>query len=232
MEQSSNFLQTIVGKRHLAWPLAVSLILHTIVLSQMNWERMTAPASERHPLTVSIEPTPLARVEKISRDNAPRPTRTNIEEAVDKNKSEKASSPAQRIETPAVENTSAPATHLDMNRLLSQARDYAKKEPRTSTPAFTLNGDYYGTYSGSDNGTFYVHLDDAGHASGTGQSGSYGISFVISGEATRDGLIQMSGSGIAGNARFRGQLDIKTGKLSGTWLAAGIGSGSFSGQHE
>ena len=119
-----------------------------------------------------------------------------------------------------------------MNRLLNQARDYANKELRTSAPAFTLNGDYYGTYSGSDNGTFYVHLDNAGHASGSGQSGSFGISFIITGEATSDGLIQMSGSGIAGNARFKGQLDIKTGKLSGTWLAAGIGSGSFAGQHE
>ncbi|MCK9200986.1 MAG: hypothetical protein M0P59_07420 [Gallionella sp.] len=231
MERPSNFAP--VGKRHLAWPLALSLILHAIVLSQMNWGRMTAPASDRHPLTVTLEPFPLAREETRSRDNAPHPTRTNIEDAVDiKSKPEKISSPAHGIETPAAENTSAPAAHLDMNRLLNQARDYANKELRTSAPAFTLNGDYYGTYSGSDNGTFYVHLDNAGHASGSGQSGSFGISFIITGEATSDGLIQMSGSGIAGNARFKGQLDIKTGKLSGTWLAAGIGSGSFAGQHE
>jgi hypothetical protein len=233
MERPSNFAQTLVGKRHLAWPLAVSLIVHAIVLSQINWEKMTALASDRHPLTVTLEPVHLAREETRSQDNAPHPTRTNITETTDKKTNpEKISPLAHGIETPAAGNTSAPAAHLDMNHLLNQARDYAKNEPRTSAPAFTLNGDYYGTYSGSDNGTFYVHLDNAGHASGSGQSGSFGISFIITGEATRDGLIQMSGSGIAGNARFKGQLDIKTGKLSGTWLAASIGSGSFAGQHE
>lgn len=121
---------------------------------------------------------------------------------------------------------------LDMNHLLNQARDYAKKELRAGKPDFSLDGDYYGTYAGSDSGTFYVHLDNAGHASGSGQSNTFGISFSISGQATKDGLIQMSGTGIAGNARFKGQLDIKTGQISGSWLAASIGSGTFSGHHE
>lgn len=218
--------------RRLAWPLAISLLLHAAVISLLDWNRLPAPTSNRHTLTVNLEPSPSIR-RAISPDNNPPPARTIIEEPSEKEtRQEKTLPPAKGVEIPATENKSAPAAHLDMNNLLKQASAYAKTELRTAPPAFTLSGDYYGTYSGSDSGTFYVHLDNAGHASGTGQSSSYGISFVITGDATRDGLIQMSGSGIAGNARFRGQLDIKTGKLSGTWLAAGIGSGSFAGQHE
>ena len=128
--------------------------------------------------------------------------------------------------------TNGTAGHLDLNQLLDQAKLYATKEYRTSIPAFTLNGDYYGTYTGSDNGTFFVHMDSAGHASGSGQSSMHNVNFIITGDVTKDGFIQMSGTGIAGNARFEGHLKISTGTIAGSWLAAGIGSGTFSGQHE
>ncbi|HEX5336856.1 MAG TPA: hypothetical protein VFW53_00285, partial [Gallionella sp.] len=217
--------------RRLAWPLAISVLLHAAVLSQLNWNKLPAPTSKRHALTVSLEPAPSIRQEKISQDSNPHPARTNIAEQGESNP-KKISHPTKGIETSTAKNTNGAAAPLDMNRLLNQASDYAKKELRTSEPAFALDGDYYGTYDGSDSGTFFVHLDNAGHASGTGQSSTFGISFSIAGDATKDGFIQMSGTGIAGIARFRGRLDIKTGKVSGSWFADRIGSGTFSGHHE
>lgn len=219
--------------RRLAWPLAISVLLHTVVLAQLDWNRLPVPTSNRHALTVSLEPAPSIRQEKIAQGSNPHPARTNLtEQSEKKSNPEKITLPTNGIETATAENTNAPAARLDMNRLLNQASDYAQKELRSSTPAFSLDGDYYGTYDGSDSGTFFVHLDNAGHASGSGQSSTFGIGFSIAGNATKDGIIQMSGTGVAGNARFKGRLDIKTGQVSGSWSAASIGSGTFSGHHE
>jgi len=216
--------------------LAISLILHIVLLSQVNWKIFPAPTSDQHPLTVSLEHLPSTRSEKTIQDKHPPPAQTDIsrfkEQAAKENNAEMIARRPERIEISNLVKPGNPVDRLDMNHLLKQAGEYAAKEYRISKPIFSLAGDYYGTYSGSDNGTFYVHLDSGGHASGSGQSGTFGIGFSIAGDATKDGLIQMSGTGVAGKARFKGQLNIKTGEISGSWLAANIGSGTFSGQRE
>jgi hypothetical protein len=213
--------------------LAISLLLHTVVLSQFNWNRLPAPTSNRHALTVNLEPAPSIRQAKISPDNAPHPTRTNIEEAVDiKTNPERISSPAQRIETPAAENTSAPTPHLDMNHLLNQARENTLKELRFSTPAVSPQGNYSGVYTGLDKGIFFFHLDGAGRLSGSGISDKHDIVFAISGNATSEGLIEIASDTPFGIVRLMGRLHAQTGKVSGKWAIAGVGDGAFSGQRE
>ncbi len=136
------------------------------------------------------------------------------------------------LSSPTSGVTSEKVAHLDVGQLLNQARENAIQEQRSAKPDFPLSGDYYGTYTGGDAGTFYVHLDNAGHALGVGESSRYGVVFNITGDATADGIIQMSSTGIAGVASFRGKLDLKTRMISGSWVAGSIGSGTFSGQHE
>jgi hypothetical protein len=235
MHNSFNLAMNAFIKYRLAWPLAISLLLHAIALSQISWKALPSPAIDQSRLTVSIA-SPPARPEKIFPDSKLLSASTDnngIKKIVEENNTtEQTSSSPPETEPSHLAETNTIVAHLDTNKLLNQVREYASKEFRTTTPAFILNGDYYGTYTGSDSGTFYVHLDSAGHASGSGQSGTFGISFIITGDATKEGFIQMSGTGIAGTARFKGQLNIKTGQVSGSWIAASIGSGTFSGQHE
>lgn len=139
---------------------------------------------------------------------------------------------SQPIENSNLADATEASSHLDMSHLHAQAREYANKELSSLESTSLLHGDYYGTYTGSDNGTFFFHLDSVGHASGTGQSDRLGISFMITGSATSNGILQMTGDGKAGDARFTGQLNIKTGNVSGSWFVESIGSGLFSGQHE
>ncbi|MBI5918631.1 MAG: hypothetical protein HY849_04570 [Nitrosomonadales bacterium] len=130
------------------------------------------------------------------------------------------------------EQAAPAAPAFDVSRLREQARNYALQEQRTSTPQTGLEGWYFGSYTGLDSGTFSFTLDDTGHATGSGQSSRYGINFIISGNVATSGLIQMSGSGTAGEAHFNGKLDLKSGELSGTWILAGAGGGTFNGQRE
>ena len=222
--------------QRIAWSLIISLILHIAVLSQVNWKRLPISTNDQHRLTVSFAPYHSARTDKTLRNTKSALAHADSDQfkkqAGEKGNVEMITSSSATLDISNAGETNGTAGHLDLNQLLDQAKLYATKEYRTSIPAFTLNGDYYGTYTGSDNGTFFVHMDSAGHASGSGQSSMHNVNFIITGDVTKDGFIQMSGTGIAGNARFEGHLKISTGTIAGSWLAAGIGSGTFSGQHE
>jgi len=222
--------------QRLAWPLIISLLLHMAVLSQGNWKELPVSTCYQHPLTVSFAPYYSARMSKTLQINKRHHDRADAtiskKQAGEKGNVEMINSTSAKIDISNAGETNGTADHLDLNQLLDQAKVYATKENHASIPAFTLNGDYYGTYTGSDNGTFFIHLDNDGHGSGSGQSNMRNINFLITVNVTKDGLIQMSGRGIAGKARFVGQLKISTGTISGSWLAPGSGSGTFSGQHE
>ncbi|BBI99859.1 hypothetical protein FGKAn22_15520 [Ferrigenium kumadai] len=227
MEHASTSEVNNSGVRRLAWPFALSLLLHSIVLVPVIWNSVPSPASHKPDLTISLDSMSVAPAHRNQREE--RPAQETTLKAISRPPSEPAT---PKIEMPEAHTPPRAANHLDTSQLLSQAREYAAHEYHGSAPARMPNGDYYGTYTGDDSGTFFFHLNEEGHASGTGQSGIHGISFVIAGNATGDGHVQMYGKGMAGAARFDGQLNVKTREVTGTWSAAGIGRGSFAGRHE
>lgn len=204
--------------RRFAYPAALSLILHAALLTQLNLKNAPPLVRDQQRLTVRFGASPSLPQEKI-----------NLAHNAHKND---AHDMPQTTGPSSSANTTESSAPFDMSQLRAQAREYADKESGSIATASLLHGDYYGTYSGSDNGTFFFHLDSSGHASGSGQSDLFGIGFIITGSVTSNGMLQMTGDGKAGDARFSGQLNIKTGKVSGTWTVAGFGSGLFAGQHE
>lgn len=128
--------------------------------------------------------------------------------------------------------------HLDMNQIRGLVNEYARQEFATVKPTAPVHGDYFGTYSGDDSGIFFFNLDRTGHATGTGQSDTRGIAFLIEGRVLPDGVIQMVGIRKDGDSKFTGtlsgRLDMRTGKIAGTWSVSGRLNlkGTFSGQRE
>ena len=221
--------------------LIISLLLHLFLLSQLNWRESPIHAIDQKRVEVRIIPPydfkPLVPiVEKAHRSFQDGNSVTFKEKTSVNNREAKVVSkdiiqPLAPHEDVKKDNNQ----HLDITQLVEQVKNNYLEHDRASgeVSAPLLTGDYYGTYNGnSDTGTFFVHVDGQRHASGSGQSTQHGFTFNISGSVTMDGFIEMSGSGIAGNARFQGRLDKKTGKVDGVWTAGIAGGGTFSGQHE
>ena len=117
--------------------------------------------------------------------------------------------------------------------MLNQAIKYDKSNVVSEMPTTDINGEYYGTYSGSDSGTFNIRLNSTtGVISGLLQSGNYNINLIISGNFSPDGVVQMSGKGSAGQATFTGHINVKTKEMSGSWGFPELGMGVFKGRHE
>jgi hypothetical protein len=197
--------------RSLALPFLIALMLHILVLSQFGKHPRYEETTVSPTLTIRLmaEAVPAAVVRKSRHATRPAPKRIANTLTSD-------SSDAQ----------------LDMNLIRGQARSYARESLADNEPALSIEGDYYGSFSGDDSGVFYVHLYANGHASGTGQSNSINIPFLISGNVDKEGMIAMQGSGIAGDARFTGQLNIATGTVSGSWNVPGFMKGIFSAHRE
>jgi hypothetical protein len=68
--------------------------------------------------------------------------------------------------------------------------------------------------------------------SGSGESTALGIVFMISGNILPNGVIHMVGRKKEAKASLSGELDAKTGKISGSWFVSGLAEGLFSGRHE
>jgi hypothetical protein len=207
--------------QRLALPFLVSAILHLLVLSQFNWNGLHARINQQHRLTVSLVPAlpTESSVQNVQADHGRELSRlSTAHESID-----------------ALE-ANASGFRLDMNRIRDQVREYARQEFATSRPVASIEGDYFGTYTGDDSGIFFFHLDLNGHASGNGQSDTRGIAFMIEGDVLPNGSIRMIGARHSGDSKFKGQLsgklDMKTGQVSGLWSVPGILKGSFAGQHE
>lgn len=97
-----------------------------------------------------------------------------------------------------------------MSELLNQARKYDKNNVVSEIPTTDINGEYYGTYSGSDSGTFNIRLNSTtGVISGLLQSSNYNINLIISGNFSPDGVVQMLGKGSAGQAKLLVTLTLR-----------------------
>lgn len=92
-----------------------------------------------------------------------------------------------------------------------------------------LVGAFSGQYAGNDQGVFSVMVGADGKLSGVGQSAK-GQSFTLSGMATANGTVVMSGSG---GAQFSGVVDPNSGNFIGTWRqSSGKGQGTFNGRKQ
>jgi hypothetical protein len=207
--------------QRLALPFLMSAILHLLVLSQFNWNGLQARINKQHRLTVSLVPALPSedRVRNIQADHGSELSGlSTAHESIDSL------------------NANTSGLHLDMNRIRDQVREYARQEFATSRPVASIEGDYFGSYTGDDSGIFFFHLERNGHASGNGQSDTRGIAFMIEGNVLPNGSIRMIGARHSGDSKFKGQLsgklDMKTGLVSGFWSVPGILKGSFTGQHE
>jgi hypothetical protein len=122
---------------------------------------------------------------------------------------------------------------IDLGQLRSQAtllaRESAQRDASESGNT-VIFGDYYGSYNGADTGTFYIHVDRIGNIFGSADSGTAHSSFTITGKVSTDGVVQMTGKGLAGSANFDGKINLKTGAVAGHWNLTGFGRGQFAGQ--
>ena len=207
--------------QRLALPFLISAILHLLVLSQLNWNGLHVRINEQQRLTVRLVPA--------------LPTESSVQNVQADRGRERSPLSIARESIDALEaNTSG--YRLDMNRIHDQVREYARQEFATSRPVASIEGDYFGSYTGDDSGIFFFHLDRNGHASGNGQSDMRGIAFMIEGDVLPNGTIRMIGARHSGDSKFKGQLsgklDMKTGQVSGLWSVPGILQGNFTGQHE
>jgi len=96
-----------------------------------------------------------------------------------------------------------------------------------------IYGNFGGSFSGSDQGTFTVSVGANGQVSGTGYSQQTG-QFGVNGRVDASGNVNLAAHGTAGAALFTGRIDGQTGLVSGTWRYTGRiqGGGSFSGQRQ
>ncbi len=121
------------------------------------------------------------------------------------------------------------------------AQQYAQPTPVTApAPAAStssaaaapgLSGMYSVKFAGDDEGSVNVMINKNGSVTGMGKSTKYNFNFNVSGTVSPDGEMQLSGSGKAGNAKFLGNVDLKTGTVVGMWQWDGnqAGQGTFNG---
>ncbi len=99
----------------------------------------------------------------------------------------------------------------------------------STTPG--LVGMYSVKFAGDDEGSVNVMINKNGSVTGMGKSTKYNFNFNVSGTVSPDGEMQLAGSGKAGNAKFLGNVDLKTGTVVGMWQWDGnqAGQGTFNG---
>lgn len=220
------------------WSLLITILLHVLILSMLHFQpsmqQQNPPPSEPQRITVSLPPAPsMPSMPKLAhtanRDDSHEIVRKSVQVSEVHSTSEIAPVNDGKSETSETDGTSS----LNIEHLLNQAKRITAEQPHEAVRQIDVTGDYYGTYSGdADSGTFFVHVDQSYKALGSGQSRKLGVNFTIRGSATSGGIIKMNGTGVAGGAHFQGQLDVKTGRVSGTWSAGAFGHGTFEGKHE
>lgn len=132
-----------------------------------------------------------------------------------------------------VEANASAKNSINIAQLRSQATLLARESAQSGASESGnqgILGEYYGSYQGADTGTFYIHVDHKGNILGSADSRTARSSFTITGKVSTDGVVQMTGKGLAGSASFDGKINLATGAVSGHWNLTGFGKGQFSGQ--
>jgi hypothetical protein len=97
-----------------------------------------------------------------------------------------------------------------------------------------LGGMYAVKFTGDDNGTVNVMVNNSGAMSGMGVSSKYKTNFTVSGTISQIGEFILTGTGKAGAAQFMGSIDAQSGAVMGMWQWGGNSpaQGTFSGQKQ
>jgi hypothetical protein len=111
----------------------------------------------------------------------------------------------------------------------TMANRYVRHEYWKNGDNSEFAGQYTGTFSGDDYGTFSVTVDSQGNISGTAWSNRYEEQYSISGTISSSGQIYMVAGNVDTGATFQGSAD-SSGNMQGTWEDPYYGnSGVFSG---
>jgi curli biogenesis system outer membrane secretion channel CsgG len=93
-------------------------------------------------------------------------------------------------------------------------------------------GQFSGSFSGVDNGTFTVTTYPNGMVSGSGVSQSVGA-FSVTGRIDGTGALILTAGGSAGGTTYQGRIDPNTGNVTGVWtMVGGHGGGNFYGRRQ
>lgn len=97
-----------------------------------------------------------------------------------------------------------------------------------------LGGMYAVKFTGDDNGTVNVMVNNSGVMTGMGVSSKYKTNFTVSGTISQIGEFVLTGAGKAGAAQFMGSIDAQSGAVMGMWQWGGNSpaQGTFSGQKQ
>lgn len=106
--------------------------------------------------------------------------------------------------------------------------------PTTPSTTASFAGNYVGTYTGAEVGTFNVVVSSAGIVTGNVFSQTFaGQVFPVSGQVGSNGQVVLTATGQAGSSNFVGSISAG-GIVSGTWSynAPLTGGGTFTGQRQ
>jgi len=177
---------------------------------------LTPPKETPHPAKNSATTSPAAA------DNLPVPQTT-----------EKSRTEITAGVEAGVEANASAKNSINLVQLRSQATLLARESAQSGASESGnqgILGDYFGSYQGADTGTFYIHVDHKGNILGSADSRTARSSFTITGKVSTEGVVQMTGKGLAGSASFDGKINLATGAVSGHWNLTGFGKGQFSEQ--
>ena len=111
----------------------------------------------------------------------------------------------------------------------TMANRYVRHEYWKNGDNSEFAGQYTGTFSGGDYGTFSVTVDSQGNISGTAWSNRYEEQYSISGTISSSGQIYMVAGHVDTGTIFQGSAD-SSGNVQGTWENSYYSiSGVFSG---
>ena len=86
-----------------------------------------------------------------------------------------------------------------------------------------FQGNWEGTYSGGDNGTWTATIDDAGVVSGSASSITLSQNYDLNGTVSESGIFTATVGTATSGATFTGQITDYT--VSGTWINEGASLG-------
>ena len=105
------------------------------------------------------------------------------------------------------------------------------KSTSTQPTGNVFSGNYSGSYTGDDYGSFQVGIAQDGRVTLTGKSSQTNQMFSGNGKISNDGSLGISLGSISSGATFQGSINPKTGAMYGTWKNSGQ-AGNFSGNKQ
>jgi hypothetical protein len=115
--------------QRLAWSLIISLLLHVVVLSQINWKRLPVSIVDQQRLAVSFAPNysehPANTLRKTKSPQAHADSDQFKKQAGEKGNVEIITSTSEKIDISNAGETNESTGHLDLTQLLNQAKEYA-----------------------------------------------------------------------------------------------------------